>query len=1647
MVRDARPSLTPPGAYYTALNAINGTREELGQFLVNEESNRLAATFSGEIVGTTLIEERNQALIFVNNGGTSELHLFHIDDEVTELVATDKEFGCDWGFGKCEHHYAEIKSFGNCNELHAYWSSDCTYHVINIDEMLDPVRKNAVKMCEDCSYFDIFRCVCGPSMSATSVENSGSTLEAGSYSFAIQLEDNDGNTTNVFDVSTEVKIGSENNIPGEISSNSIRLRLENLDPRYDKVIIYVIKTVAGVTTFERLDDVRSYSDGGITFNYYGQKGVGVDPATVTLKNKAYLRGRDLIQKDGRLWFYGIRNERNLNYQKYANEISVEGVEYEVSMENQLRYNFPNLMRGEVYAFGIVWKYCDGTYSNVFHIPAGGGSSGGGGSVGAPIEKTKVDDSAVYDPLKASDLSTTEQFARKRNPENSRGEPLTSDKLEQEIKDRVDNLDTTRDDVIAASDCIDCNCEGGDCGQLNDAMTNDLDDITGTYQSNAEILAGMGVDDKDPDVDQTTSPKEAAQKLIEDGVENREYVERNRPKLNKNGGFIFEDFEGGAFTEAEEEGLGKSVKGDNWVDGLGMPIIEDYPKIIDRFPLETYESEVDYPDNKDCEGEFFYPQSKQKFHKIPFRPHFISYQNGVVNKYQPENYEYGRTYTRPIGIRVSNIRFPEEDELPKPLCPTSPYKIVYVKRTDSNKSVFAKGWLSGMFRGDVYGEEYLYPRHGVNSKHTVDRFIASGDDGTSRKGQHYDGGAYTFHSPDTDLDKSYLPITHVTQELSLKGNGWLHGLYARGRRVIQDQWAGTRVDQRGARVSNNLNHYDVQNGGRIGVRGLTFAPGDSVVSAPDGVALPLNNRYRESSVYLETSGRLAGDERDDSFPGGVLDHFGPTTCNAPYCGLIRDLPDQYGSVESLQYIELGLNATKVHATNKLGVIEGLAGDTWIVPYSKRRTSYVSNKVGDRFNVPAKPGSECRERSWCDSPDDAVFQYLGINHYPTRLPESGDIYNPKNYAGLHTINGDACGSAISRNHADAASQPDSESDYYFPRVLKSLVHTVVESHVNTNFRQTGLNEGEVYYPKLKDLNLDSDAPTQHPWEDSYLNRFYCEVEQPSLKQLAKKALIRNAINLLVPAGSLPLLFQVDNALDGTALPFVFSLLAAFWIFANNTLFTDTKLNELLGIGDCRTDSEGGDLDECIVQWEDNYNKYSWEYSKVNETIQFLAFPSNYNTCDCDSCDPENLNNEIYYSNKQNLDSEIDAYVNVKINNYKEIPAERGRLVKLFTDGRGFYAHTTDGISIMQVAPAALPGDISSQILGTGELLSEPQFLFEGIVEGYAGTSMPNAAINTSFGYFFIDDNARKIYRWAEGRAEEISAYGMRNFFKEHLTFCNPKSCIDEKTNSSVFYSLGFDHRYNRLLVTKKDGVHDTSFTASFTPIGAEGRGKWIGFHSYIPNNYLWDRNNFYTIVGGQIWKHHVKGSYQNFYGEKHPHIIEATTVGQIQGSSGNKIVTSWKLANMKIDSEADRDGLYDLDTTFNKIAIFNSTQGTGTLPVNIVSDDAGEITSQEERTKQDLSKLLLYKKDRIWDSSQFYDLVRDGCEHPQILIPADCKVIADINENIFTCEAVNAQDFRNRKLIDKYVTYRLIFDETTDTRLVTKYIMSMFAEPPK
>lgn len=1094
-------------------------------------------------------------------------------------------------------------------------------------------------------------------------------------------------------------------------------------------------------------------------------------------------------------------------------------------------------------------------------------------------------------------------------------------------------------------------------------------------------------------------------------------------------------------------------GDEYHNLSGNQDLDNNVRIVECWdPDRGVETSALYPDSKDCDGLPIYGGFANRqvllftTPTLSESPIVQATGQGVPNKFTPSADPVAMVEVRTLGIQVTGVPLPvnDEDWFPKPLCPNEPFRVVMVERTQINSTVQANCLATSTFTGLSGGVEHYIPRNGLCSRDACD--IHVWDSGSHLGNDTETSTVYNLHSLDTGLKSVGLSASTLRLNGKIRGLGYRYGLYSKGKEAT-DRLNGNRVDQRGARQFINLNLIDPQLRGtpqehNRNINGISYVDADTKRISVTGIDKPIINGYREGSVVVGLDSILdTGDQTqiDASFKMDTFDHEAPIWDAFGWnVSLTREVPDQYGSVTGMKFIDTGVRANGRYTTDKtsstqITSVKGFCGDVYIGPYSFVRKSFVSDKVGDVFALDNGQGRRCgRPKTICDSADDLLLQNLDIAHYPTRLPKTGDFCDARNHAG-----GFEYDNALAVQAANAFPR----FDYYYPKVQKTLVLTWLESRNNPWKRATGLGNqieaGAAYYPKLKGMFTDSNVVGMHPWEESFLNRFYYRLDQPSSAQLLRKAIIRNFIEVAIP------ILIGGEAIDGqfpadiTAFFAVAPALIASWKLFKDVVTREDYLNKLVGIQDCKIDSEGGEPDNNIVQFEDNYHIYNRQYSATTNENYYRTMPLNYNTCICDLCSDLQTTNEIYFSKKQLPEITTDTYKNFKAFSYGEVGADKGKIRKLFKWNGSFYAHTTEGIHRIKFETVTSQTSRGLQVLGIGEMVFDAAPMLEGVTEGIFGIQDPNSAIVTPFGYFFIDREAKRLYRFSGESPEEVSAKGMYNFFKDNLDFCEIKPCHDEKNEGSTYYSLGWDNRWNRLLVTKKSQKSGESFTISYYPLLGQG-GKWGSFHDYIPQSYISDRDKLFSITGGKIYKHNIKGKYQRFYDKEAP--FEVQFVANIQDYEWFTYVDS------EMHTEAEKEDVKGIDLTFDSMAAWNFTQGTGTLPFKLWGDNKDTVINPAEKIEEGPYMPLSMTR-RRYTFNGIKDQRVPGCGNKPMTILDECKYYPRINESLFDCVAAKDSEYIGHTIKDDHLNYRLTYngaDEKIKLRLI-KFNTTVIRDP--
>jgi len=237
-----------------------------------------------------------------------------------------------------------------------------------------------------------------PKFESVRILSNGNILP-GSYSFAVQLLDNDLNATNWITTSNTVNIYNDSlnnsyetirgsrNINSALMSygktnKSIELIISNFDPNYSfyRVAIIQSNNMTGIANKVLVDEIKSISESVYVYSGNDESLSEISLSEIAI-DKEYIDDIECIEQlENRLILAnGSDTDINfINFQNFASKISSHLTTKKIYLNSinskgnnkngTSSFDSIGYMPGEVYSFGIVYVMDDGSYSPVFHIP-------------------------------------------------------------------------------------------------------------------------------------------------------------------------------------------------------------------------------------------------------------------------------------------------------------------------------------------------------------------------------------------------------------------------------------------------------------------------------------------------------------------------------------------------------------------------------------------------------------------------------------------------------------------------------------------------------------------------------------------------------------------------------------------------------------------------------------------------------------------------------------------------------------------------------------------------------------------------------------------------------------------------------------------------------------------------------------------------------------------------------------------------------------------------------------------------------------------------------------------------------------------------------------------------------------------------------
>lgn len=437
-----------------------------------------------------------------------------------------------------------------------------------------------------------------------------------------------------------------------------------------------------------------------------------------------------------------------------------------------------------------------------------------------------------------------------------------------------------------------------------------------------------------------------------------------------------------------------------------------------------------------------------------------------------------------------------------------------------------------------------------------------------------------------------------------------------------------------------------------------------------------------------------------------------------------------------------------------------------------------------------------------------------------------------------------------------------------------------------------------------------------------------------------------------------------------------------------------------------------------------------------------PRTYNICsDC----LEEFSSRLYYSLQSYQEEVVDNYRVILPNNYKDVIGEFGPIVDLVKHNNSLYISTKEALLEQPRNYQERVTDQLVSFIGTGSLLELPVRQVMSNEGGAIGNVNRQSTLNTSDGMLFIDVYNLKIYLVRDKEIKNLAgeSYGNKEWLEKNLPIQLTKYFnIDTLHSSNICgYIVVYDEIDKRILITKKDYTpklkniqfdggfyvatkqqstpisleddryfYDNSFTISFSLL----YDSFVSFHSYVPDLYIYFKNNLFATKENKIYEFRNKLTRALFFDKKYPCIIEFTFNNKGIENIYNSILLSTQA--LRYNQESDT-YIAVPNVTYNQLLAYNERQASGFI---------------ELYDPTDINVKRLY-------SNNIVHLFRDMVDNDEPIFIENFSVDNKITNKTFNEKCINTEKewYRQHYFKSKYLVIRLIFNTFDDVKLNTEF----------
>ena len=374
----------PKGSYYKAINAVtNSTEGDLGA-RTNERGTTLFSTFGSRqdycIIGKYTLDTDIILFLVTQDNSESEIGITDNQGVYTEVLGPNTNApGNLLGFNITKQIDVQGRKLFNGNRIVYFSDFSNPMRFLNLDDA--PVS-------DIVNNLQLFPVADMPVIEFNEVTDAGGSVKTGAYQFAARLVTDSLDVTSFGAVSAIVPVVDDDKSSGRdqydgadfetATDHAISITINNIDTDFKYIDCAVIYYTGASSDIKVEQFVRKEITGSSMSFLYTQEedSLPLDIGDVTIKPVNYTTAKCVEQKDNRLFFSNLRSQPELEgLQNIALNTEVRYFIDQVAGTNFTDYKDPSLTfykkgywRNEVYSFGLVFVYANGSESFAYHIP-------------------------------------------------------------------------------------------------------------------------------------------------------------------------------------------------------------------------------------------------------------------------------------------------------------------------------------------------------------------------------------------------------------------------------------------------------------------------------------------------------------------------------------------------------------------------------------------------------------------------------------------------------------------------------------------------------------------------------------------------------------------------------------------------------------------------------------------------------------------------------------------------------------------------------------------------------------------------------------------------------------------------------------------------------------------------------------------------------------------------------------------------------------------------------------------------------------------------------------------------------------------------------------------------------------------------------